>query len=266
MTALLVLEDVEIAYGDAILAVRGVSFSVGQGKIIALLGANGAGKSSTLRAVSNLLHARRGRVTGGRISFDGAGTAGVATSRLVAAGLVQVVEGRHCFRALTVEENLITGAIGRQATRAEAAHDLARVYDLFPRLAVKRKLAAGLTSGGEQQMTAIGRALMARPRLLVLDEPSMGLAPIVVAEIFRTLAALNRDDGLTILLAEQNAAVALRHAHRAVVLENGRIALEGRAADLQRRDDIRAAYLGFEKSRPATVPAVPQFHLNEVAS
>jgi branched-chain amino acid transport system ATP-binding protein len=265
-TPLLTLEDVEVVYGAAILAVRGVSFSVGRGEIIALLGANGAGKSSTLRAVSNLLHAQRGRITRGRITFDGSDTAGVATSRLVATGLVQVVEGRHCFRPLTVEENLITGAIGRQATRAETAADLARVYRLFPSLEAKRKVAAGLTSGGEQQMTAIGRALMARPRLLILDEPSMGLAPIVVAGIFRTLAMLNREDGLSILLAEQNAAVALRHAHRGVVLENGRVALEGRAADLRNRDDIRAAYLGFDK-RPALVGAViPNPSFKEFAS
>lgn len=248
--ALLQLEDVEVVYGAAILAVRGVSFDVGQGEIVALLGANGAGKSSTLRAVSNLLHAKRGRVSRGHIVFDGKETAGVPTSRLVGTGLVQVLEGRHCFRALTVEENLITGALGRRASRAETATDLDRVYALFPRLAAKRKTAAGLTSGGEQQMTAIGRALMARPRLLVLDEPSMGLAPIVVAEIFRGLAALNREEGLSILLAEQNAAVALKAAHRGVVLENGKVKLTGSAVELRGRDDIRAAYLGFDTVPP----------------
>jgi branched-chain amino acid transport system ATP-binding protein len=254
MTALLTLEDIEVVYGAAILAVRGVSLTVGQGEIVALLGANGAGKSSTLRAVSNLLQAKRGRLARGRITFDGRVTTGVPTSRLVSTGLVQVLEGRHCFRALTVEENLITGAIGRQATRPETASDLDRVYALFPRLQTKRRTAAGLTSGGEQQMVAIGRALMARPRLLILDEPSMGLAPIVVAEIFRALSLLNSEGGLSILLAEQNASVALRHAHRAVVLENGRVKLEGAAAHLRRRDDIRAAYLGFDKP-PAAQPA-----------
>jgi branched-chain amino acid transport system ATP-binding protein len=259
MTALLTIEDIEVVYGAAILALRGVSLDLGQGEILALLGANGAGKSSTLRAVSNLLGARRGRLTRGRITFDGRETTGVPTSRLVTTGLVQVLEGRHCFRALTVEENLITGALGRQATRPETAADLERVYALFPRLVTKRKTLAGLTSGGEQQMVAIGRALMARPRLLILDEPSMGLAPIVVAEIFRALTALNRDHGLSILLAEQNASVALRAAHRGVVLENGRVTLQGEAAELRRRDDIRAAYLGFDKPPPTT-------HLNEVVA
>jgi branched-chain amino acid transport system ATP-binding protein len=224
--------------------------TVGKSEIVALLGANGAGKSSTLRAVSNLLGAKRGRLTRGRITFDGRVTTGVPTSRLVSSGLVQVLEGRHCFKALTVEENLITGAIGRQATRPETAADLERVYTLFPRLLAKRKTLAGLTSGGEQQMVAIGRGLMARPRLLILDEPSMGLAPIVVAEIFKALTALNRDHGLSILLAEQNASVALRAAHRGVVLENGRLTLQGEATELRNRDDIRAAYLGFDKLPP----------------
>jgi branched-chain amino acid transport system ATP-binding protein len=256
---LLTLEDIEVVYGAAILAVRDVSLRVGQGEIVALLGANGAGKSSTLRAISNLLSARRGRVTRGRITFDGHVTAGLPTSRLVTSGLVQVLEGRHCFRGLTVEENLVTGAIGRQATRAETATDLDRVYTIFPRLQVKRRVLAGLTSGGEQQMAAIGRALMARPRLLVLDEPSMGLAPIVVSEIFKALAILNRDHGLSMLLAEQNASVALRAAHRGVVLENGRVKLAGNAVDLRSRDDIRAAYLGFDRPSPSK-------HRNEVAA
>jgi branched-chain amino acid transport system ATP-binding protein len=261
--ALLTLEGIEVVYGAAILAVLLMSLHVGQGEIVALLGANGAGKSSTLRAVSNLLGAERGRVTRGRITFDGRVTAGLPTSRLVTSGLVQVLEGRHCYRGLTVEENLITGAIGRQATRAETAVDLDRVYVLFPRLKVKRRVLAGLTSGGEQQMTAIGRALMGRPRLLVLDEPSMGLAPIVVSEIFKALIILNREHGLSILLAEQNASVALRAAHRGVVLENGRVKLTGEAADLRSRDDVRAAYLGFDKPPPSTRPNPNR---NEVAA
>lgn len=246
-TALLTVEDIDVVYGSAILAARGVSLHVGRGEIVALLGANGAGKSSVLRAVSNLLHAKRGRRSRGTISFDGQSTTGQPTSRLVSSGLVQVLEGRHCFRGLTIEENLITGAIGRQASRAETAADLEQVYALFPRLRGKRQALAGLASGGEQQMAAIGRALMARPRLLLLDEPSMGLAPIVVAEIFAALTRLNRERGLAILLAEQNAAVALRAAHRGLVLENGRVVAAGSAAELQARDDIRAAYLGFNK-------------------
>jgi branched-chain amino acid transport system ATP-binding protein len=243
-SALLSLEAVEVVYGAAILAVRDVSLHVGPREIVALLGANGAGKSSTLRAVSNLLGAQRGRVTRGRITFDGQSTAGVPTSRLVSSGLVQVLEGRHCFRGLTVEDNLITGAIGRRSTRAETAVDLDRVYALFPRLTVKRRVLAGLTSGGEQQMTAIGRALMARPRLLVLDEPSMGLAPIVVSEIFKALLVLNREHGVSMLLAEQNASVALRAAHRGVVLENGHVKLMGEAA----------AYLGLDRPSPSQRP------------
>lgn len=254
--ALLTLEDVEVVYGGAILAARGVSLDVGRGEIVALLGANGAGKSSVLRAISNLLPAKRGRISRGTISFDGKSTAGQPTSRLVSAGLVQVLEGRHCFRGLTIEENLITGAIGRQASKAETAQDLDRVYAIFPRLHGKRKALAGLASGGEQQMAAIGRALMARPRLLILDEPSMGLAPIVVAEIFRALAVLNREEGLSILLAEQNATVALRAAHRGVVLENGKVVITGSAAALRDRKDIRAAYLGFSKPLlPKTIPS-----------
>ena len=263
LSPLLMLQDIEVVYGAAILAVRDVSLHVGRCEIVALLGANGAGKSSTLRAVSNLLGAQRGRVTRGRITFDGRAIAGVPTSQLVSSGLVQVLEGRHCFRGLTIEENLITGAIGRQATRAETAVDLDRVYALFPRLQVKRRVLAGLTSGGEQQMAAIGRALMARPRVLVLDEPSMGLAPIVVSEIFKALTVLNREHGLSILLAEQNASVALRAAHRGVVLENGCVRLTGEAADLRSRDDVRAAYLGFGK--PPS-PKRPNPNRNEVAA
>jgi len=247
---LLDLHDVEVTYGAAILAARAVSLQVGHGEIVALLGANGAGKSSTLRAVSNLLPARRGRLSQGRIRFDGADTAGWPTARLVSQGLIQVLEGRHCFRGLTIEDNLLTGALGGGTSRAQAAQDLEKVYALFPRLKAKRRLAAGLASGGEQQMVAIGRALMGRPRLLVLDEPTMGLAPIVVAEIFKILTRLNREEGLSILLAEQNAAVALKSAHRAVVLENGHVKLTGDAAELRGRADIRVAYLGLDAALP----------------
>jgi branched-chain amino acid transport system ATP-binding protein len=242
---LLQIEDVEIVYQSAILAVGGVSLEVQQGEIFALLGANGAGKSSLLRAISNILVAQRGRITSGRILFDGKPIHKLDTSQLVRAGLVQVLEGRHCFLRLTVEENLITGAIGKASSHADTRLDLAHVYALFPALEMKRKQAAGLLSGGQQQMLAIGRARMARPRLLLLDEPSMGLAPLLVTEIFQTLTRLNRDEGVSILLAEQNAAIALRHAQHAAVLENGRITAQGPAAILRGRADIRAAYLGI---------------------
>ena len=241
---LLTVESVEATYNHAIVALHGVSLAVRRGEILALLGANGAGKSTTLKAVSNLLPAERGQITAGHIRFEGVDVARTKPADLVRRGLVQVLEGRHCFRSLTVEENLVTGGLGRGASRAEIAQDLERVYTLFPRLKVKRRTSSGLTSGGEQQMTAIGRALMSRPRLLVLDEPSMGLAPLVVQEIFQTLKTLNRSEGLSILVAEQNSTVALRYADRATVLENGVAVLEGPASELRNRDDVKAFYLG----------------------
>jgi branched-chain amino acid transport system ATP-binding protein len=241
----LVVDDLHATYNHAIRALSGVSLKVRSGEIVALLGANGAGKSTTLKAISNLLPAERGQVTRGSIRFEGRDLTRTPTSILVRLGLVPVLEGRHVFRALTVEENLITGALGRDASRAETKADLERVYRLFPRLAERRRATAGLTSGGEQQMTAIGRALMSRPRLLVLDEPSMGLAPLVVEDIFKALQKLNLEDGLSILVAEQNSTVALRFAHRATVLEHGHTVLEGGAAELGARDDIKAFYLGL---------------------
>lgn len=242
---LLSLTGVEATYNHAIRALSGVSLTVRTGEIVALLGANGAGKSTALKALSGLLGAERGQITAGTIVYDGEDLARRSPADLVRRGLVQVLEGRHCFRSLTVEENLIVGGLGRKAGRGELRRELDRVYGLFPRLRDKRGALSGLTSGGEQQMTAIGRALMARPRLLVLDEPSMGLAPLVVESIFAALKALNRDDGLSILVAEQNSTVALRHADRATVLENGRTVLEGAASELRERDDVKAFYLGF---------------------
>jgi branched-chain amino acid transport system ATP-binding protein len=250
---LLTVENLAATYNGSIRALSEVSLSVRRGEIVALLGANGAGKSTTLKAVSNLLHAERGQVTHGHIAFEGSGIASVSPADLVRLGLVPVLEGRHCFRALTVEENLITGAIGRDARRGDIDADLDRVYALFPKLQERRRSLSGLTSGGEQQMTAIGRALMSRPRLLVLDEPSMGLAPLVVETIFRTLKRLNADNGLSILVAEQNSTVALRYADRATVLENGRTVLEGAAPDLRRRADIKALYLGSPQESAAHV-------------
>ncbi|WP_316229073.1 ABC transporter ATP-binding protein [Bradyrhizobium sp. SZCCHNR1070] len=241
---LLSVEHLAATYDQAIRAVSDVSVAVKRGEIVALLGANGAGKSTTLQAVSALLPARRGQITAGRIAFDGRDVTSVAAAELVRGGLVPVLEGRHCFASLTVEENLITGAIGRDARRGDIRDGLDRVYALFPQLARHRRSVAGLTSGGEQQMTAIGRALMSRPRLLVLDEPSMGLAPLVVEAIFRALKTLNAEQGLSLLVAEQNSTVALRFADRAIVLEGGRGVLSGPARELRRRADIKHLYLG----------------------
>jgi branched-chain amino acid transport system ATP-binding protein len=249
MSALLAIEAVRVSYNHAIVALDGVSLQVGTGEIVALLGANGAGKSTTLKAISNLLPAQRGQVTQGRIVFDGQDITHLSAARIVRHGLVQVLEGRHCFRSLSVEENLLTGAAAIRMGRAAAKQEMARVYEIFPRLFEKRKLQAGLASGGEQQMTAIGRALMSRPRLLVLDEPSMGLAPRTVQEIFATLRRLNETEGLSILVAEQNSTVALRAADRAYVLEHGTVVLSDTAARLRERDDIRAFYLGLADPR-----------------
>ncbi|WP_276119685.1 ABC transporter ATP-binding protein [Pararhizobium qamdonense] len=251
--ALLAVDDLKATYNHAITAIDNVSFNLARGEILALLGANGAGKTTVLKALSNLLAAERGQIVSGSIRFDGLDVVKTSPAALVRAGLVQVLEGRHCFRSLTVEENLVSGGLGRSSTRAEIAADIERVYAHFPRLKEKRRALSGLTSGGEQQMTAIGRALMSRPRLLVLDEPSMGLAPIIVQDIFRTLRQLNRDEGLSILVAEQNSAVALTYAHRAIILENGVSVLSGDAQALRARDDIKTFYLGLR----ATAPSIP---------
>ncbi len=241
---ILVLDGVEAVYDGIIIALRGVSLEVGRGGVVALLGANGAGKSTTLKAISGLLGAENGRVTAGAIRFDGAVARARPARELARAGLIQVLEGRHCFPHFTIEENLIAGALAR-GTRGQALRaDLDRIYDFFPRLRRLRGSIAGYTSGGEQQMLAIGRALMGHPRLLLLDEPSMGLAPQVTEEIFRIVRALNRDQRVSFLLAEQNARQALRHADHGYVLENGRVVASGTAAELTARPDIRAFYLG----------------------
>ena len=241
---ILEFHDVAATYSGAIHALHGVSLTVRAGSITAILGANGAGKSTLLKAASNLLPAERGRISRGQIRYRGRDVTADSPSDHVARGLVPVLEGRRLFRSLSVEENLVIGAVGRGLNRAGIAAALDEVYGLFPRLAARRDSRAGLISGGEQQMCAIGRGLMAQPTLFLLDEPSMGLAPLVVAEIFDTLTRLNRLTGLTILVAEQNSAVALRHAHDTTVIENGRSVLSGPAADLAHRSDIQARYLG----------------------
>jgi branched-chain amino acid transport system ATP-binding protein len=253
--SVLEVQSIEATYSQTIRALDGVSLKVGKGEIVAVLGSNGAGKTTTLRAISNLLPAERGQVTSGSIRFEGQDVLARRPADLVRAGLVQVLEGRHVFKSLSVEENLVSGGLGRSASRAEIAEDLERVYATFPRLREKRQTWAGLVSGGEQQMTAIGRALMSRPRLLVLDEPSMGLAPMIIQDIFGALKRLNRENGLSILVAEQNSTIALKYADFAVVIENGRTVLSGSAAELRARDDIKAFYLGEATSLSTDRPA-----------
>lgn len=238
------IEAIEVVYEGVISALRGVTLQVPDGSVVALLGANGAGKSTTLKAASRLLTGERGEVVGGRILFDGEDIAGLAPHALVARGLAQVMEGRRCFASLSVEENLLIGGHVRHRSGAPLGRALERIYTRFPRLKAIRRSAAGHASGGEQQMIAIGRALMSEPRMVLLDEPSMGLAPIIVTEIFDAVRALNQQDGMTFLLAEQNATQALRIADHGHVLENGHVLSHGSAAALLARDDIKRFYLG----------------------
>lgn len=241
---MLAVRNIEVIYDHVILVLKGVSLDVPKGGIVALLGANGAGKSTTLKSISNLLRAERGDVTKGTIEYKGQRIDGLTPNDLVKRGVIQVMEGRHCFGHLTVEENLLTGAFTRSDGRAAIARDLEKVYAYFPRLKERRKSQAGYTSGGEQQMTAIGRALMAAPETILLDEPSMGLAPLLVEEIFEIVARLNREQGVSFLLAEQNTSIALRHAHYGYILENGRVVLDGTADALRGNADVAEFYLG----------------------
>ena len=241
---LLSVSNIEVVYDRVILVLKGVSLEVPRGGIVALLGGNGAGKTTTLRAVSNLLEAERGRVTKGAIYFQDSTVHGQSPNELVRRGCIQVMEGRHCFGHLTIEENLLTGAYTRRDGRAAVRADLERVYEQFPRLKARRGSLAGYTSGGEQQMCAIGRALMSRPVLILLDEPSMGLAPQVMEEIFEIVSALNRDAGVSFLLAEQNTTLALRYASHGYILESGRVVMDGAASALLANDDVRQFYLG----------------------
>ena len=244
---ILAVKNIEVIYDHVILVLRGVSFEVPQGKIVALLGANGAGKSTTLKSVSTLLASERGEVTKGSIEFRGKRTEALAPGEMVGMGMVQVMEGRHCFGHLTVEDNLITGAYARPINRAQVRDELEKIYDYFPRLKTRRTSLAGYTSGGEQQMVAIGRAMMAKPSMLLLDEPSMGLAPQIVAEIFEIVRELNQKEGVSILLAEQNTNVALKYADYGYILESGRIMLDGTAKELSENADVKEFYLGLAK-------------------
>ena len=246
--ALLDVNNIEVIYDHVILVLKGVSLSVPEGGIVALLGANGAGKTTTLKAISNLLRAERGEVTKGSIELAGERVQALTPNDLVKRGVIQVMEGRHCFEHLTVEENLLTGAYTRGGDRAGIQQDLEMVYGYFPRLKERRGSQAGYTSGGEQQMTAIGRALMSRPKMILLDEPSMGLAPQLVEQIFEIVKRINEEEGVSILLAEQNTNIALKYARYGYILENGRVVLDGEASALRENEDVKEFYLGLSGS------------------
>ncbi|QIZ80622.1 ABC transporter ATP-binding protein [Thalassovita gelatinovora] len=244
---LLEVSNIEVIYNHVILVLKGVSLKVPKGGITALLGGNGAGKTTTLKAISNLLHSERGEVTKGSITYRGERVQDLAPADLVQKGVIQVMEGRHCFEHLTVEENLMTGAYTRKDGKGAIDADLEMVYNYFPRLRERRRSQAGYTSGGEQQMVAIGRAIMSRPETILLDEPSMGLAPQLVEEIFNIVKNLNEKEGATFLLAEQNTNVALRFAHYGYILESGRVVMDGPAADLRENPDVKEFYLGMSE-------------------
>jgi branched-chain amino acid transport system ATP-binding protein len=246
---ILSVNNIEVVYDHVILVLKGVSLAVGRGQIVALLGANGAGKSTTLKAISNLLSAERGEVTKGSIVFDGEEVHARSPNELVRRGCIQVMEGRHCFAHLSVEENLLTGAFTRREGGAAVRRDLDLVYSYFPRLKERRGSTAGYISGGEQQMCAIGRALMSRPKMILLDEPSMGLAPQLVDEIFEIVGDLNAKEGVSFLLAEQNTRMALKYARYGYVLESGRVVLDGEARALGENEDVKEFYLGIAEGR-----------------
>ncbi len=242
---ILTVSNVEVIYNHVILVLKGVSLALPEKGIVALLGANGAGKSTTLKTISCLLRTERGEVTKGTVSYRGERVDQMTSNELVRRGVIQVMEGRHCFGHLTIEENLLTGAFIHGGKKKQIAEDLEKVYHYFPRLKTRRTSQAGYTSGGEQQMTAIGRALMSRPNTILLDEPSMGLAPQLVEEIFEIVRRLNEEQSVSILLAEQNTNIALRYAHYGYILENGRVVLDGDAASLRENEDVKEFYLGM---------------------
>jgi branched-chain amino acid transport system ATP-binding protein len=242
--AILTVNNIEVVYDRVILVLKGVSLAVPRGGIVALLGANGAGKTTTLKAISNLLRAERGDVTKGAIEFEGERIDRMSPNELVRRGCIQVLEGRHCFGHLTIEENLLTGAFTRKDGNAAIGRDLAAMYETFPRLAQRKNSLAGYTSGGEQQMCAIGRAMMSKPKMILLDEPSMGLAPQIVEEIFEIVRDLNATSGVSFLLAEQNTNMALRYATYGYILETGRVVMDGPAQSLRENEDVKEFYLG----------------------
>jgi len=246
---ILSVNNIEVIYDHVILVLKGVSLDVPKGGIVALLGANGAGKTTTLKAISNLLHAERGDVSKGSIIFDGAEVQDLTPNELVRRGCIQVMEGRHCFGHLTIEENLLTGAFTRRDGKSAIKRDLDLVYSYFSKLSERMNSLAGYTSGGEQQMCAIGRALMSRPKMILLDEPSMGLAPQIVEEIFGIVKDLNEKEGVSFLLAEQNTHMALRFARYGYILENGRVVMDGEAKALAENEDVKEFYLGISEGR-----------------
>jgi branched-chain amino acid transport system ATP-binding protein len=246
---ILSVNNIEVLYDHVILVLKGVSLDIERGGIVALLGANGAGKTTTLKAISNLLHSERGEVTKGSIVFEGAEVQSLSPNELVRRGCIQVMEGRHCFGHLTIEENLLTGAFTRKDGKAAIARDLELVYGYFKRLRERRSSMAGYTSGGEQQMCAIGRALMSRPKMILLDEPSMGLAPQIVEEIFEIVKDLNVKENVSFLLAEQNTNMALKYARHGYILENGRVVMDGDAKSLSENEDVKEFYLGIAEGK-----------------
>ena len=254
----LIVNNIEVVYSHVILVLKGVSLKVKKGGITALLGGNGAGKSTTLKSISNLLASERGEVTKGSVTYSNEYIHALDPSQLVKKGVIQVMEGRHCFEHLTVEENLLTGAYTRTNNK-EVKEDLERVYNYFPRLRDRRTSLAGYTSGGEQQMIAIGRALMAHPTMILLDEPSMGLAPQLVKQIFEIVAEINRKEGVTILLAEQNTNMALQYAEYAYILENGRVVMEGTAEAMRDNEDVKEFYLGISGEGRQSFKDVKQY-------
>ena len=255
---ILVVNNIEVVYSHVILVLKGVSLNVKKGGITALLGGNGAGKSTTLKSISNLLSSERGEVTKGSVTFENEDIHDLDPSQLVKKGVIQVMEGRHCFEHLTVEENLLTGAYTRTSSK-EVKEDLERVYNYFPRLRDRRTSQAGYTSGGEQQMIAIGRALMAKPTMILLDEPSMGLAPQLVKQIFEIVAEINKKEGVTILLAEQNTNIALQYAEYAYILENGRVVMEGSAESMRDNEDVKEFYLGISGEGKKSYKDIKQY-------